>query len=236
MMSDGSISGYTCTHTEKGNIELVSPILNGESDLRMVNRFLTAINKSGATVDRTCGTHISVGLNGKMRWERMSLTNKVAVANRIVDFYGHFMNVFDAISPNCRNHAENGYIGGVGRLYNDGSTSMSRYSAINLKQYITYGRIEFRQPGMTLDKKKIGMWLKVINAMVSMALNENHVSRTMDLDTMPKTLTGFVQYLGIGISLQTTLFDRISHMADTYSGQRTMRREVLFGGPSSELV
>jgi hypothetical protein len=116
-------------------------------------------------------------------------------------------------------------------VYQDGSASGGRYSVINLAHYINYGRVEFRQPGMTLDKKKVGMWLKVINSIISMALNENHISRNMTVEDMPKTLIGLVTYLGIGPSLEKTLHDRIIHLSETYSGQREMRREVLFGSP-----
>lgn len=230
MMSDSSINGSTCTMTRKGSVELVSPILNGEFDLRMINRILTALNNSGASVDRSCGTHISVGLNGKQRWERMSVSKKADVANRIVAFYNYYQPVFDAISPNCRRQGSDEMsvpLRSARPVYQDGSASGGRYSVINLAHYITYGRIEFRQVGMTLDKKKVAMWLKVINSMVSMALNENHVSRTMTLEDMPKTLTGFVTFLGIGPSLEKTLRDRILHMAQTYRGQRAERYEIL---------
>ncbi len=230
MMSDSSINGYTCSMTEKGAVELVSPILNGEIDVRMINRILTGLNNRGATVDKSCGTHISVGLNGKQRWERMSVASKAKVANRIVECYNHFQPIFDAISPNCRRQGSSEMsvpLSAASPLYHDGSTSGGRYSVINLAHYITYGRVEFRQPGMTLDKKKVGMWLKVINSIISMALNENHVSRTMTLEDMPKTLLGFVTFLGIGASLEKTLRDRINHMAETYRGQREIRRHVL---------
>ena len=239
MEEDGSINGRRATMARTGGLELISPILNGESDVRMVNRILTGLNSRGASVNTSCGTHISVGLNGKQRWERMSVASKAKVANRIVACYNHFQPIFDAISPNCRRQGSDEMsvpLRAASPLYHDGSTSGGRYSVINLAHYITYGRVEFRQPGMTLDKQKVGMWLKVINAIVSMSLNENHVSRTMTLEDMPKTLVGFVTFLGIGPSLEKTLRDRIIHMSETYSGQRTMRREVLFGGPSSELV
>lgn len=227
MASDGSLNGPTCSHTSKGNIEVVSPILHGATGRAQLNRLLTALKTHGATVDTKCGTHISVGLNGKARWEAMSVAMKAEVANRIVRFYRHFLPVFDAISPNCRSAHGNGYIGRVGEMYSDGTASVGRMSAINLQQYITYGRIEFRQPGYTLDKQNIARWLALINRMVSMGLNENHCSRSMDLDSMPVTLDGFADYLGLSVSQRENVRDRVLSLYRNHRVGREMRLSVL---------
>ena len=227
MMRDGSLTGRTCTHTEKGNIEIVSPILNGAAGVATINRLLTGLRSAGATVDKSCGTHISVGLNGKARWEAMSVSKKAEVANRIVRFYRHFLPVFDGISANCRSAHGNGYIGGVGELYADGRASTDRCSAINLNQYITYGRIEFRQPGYTLDKANIGRWLKLINHMVSMALNESHCSRNMVLGAMPVTVEGFATYLGLSASMKESVRGRVLSLYNNHRRGRVERLALL---------
>ena len=229
MMRDGSLNGRTCTHSEKGNIEVMSPILNGAAGVATINRLLTGLRSAGATVDKSCGTHISVGLNGKARWEAMSVTKKAEVANRIVRFYRHFLPVFDGISANCRSAHGNGFIGGVGELYADGRASTGRYSAINLNQYITYGRIEFRQPGYTLDKANIGRWLKLINHMVSMALNESHCSRSMDLTSMPVTVEGFATYLGLSDSMKENVRGRVLSLYNNHRRGRVERLALLDG-------
>ena len=224
MMRDGSLTGQTCTHSGKGNIELVSPILTGAAGVAQINRLLTGLKRTGATVDRSCGTHISVGLNGKARWEAMSVAKKAEVANRIVRFYQHFLPVFDGISPNCRSAHGNSYVGRLGEVYSDGRASVGRMSAINLAQYITYGRIEFRQPGYTIDKANIGRWLKLINHMVSMGLNENHCSRSMTLSEMPVTVEGFATYLGLSDSVKESVRSRILTL---YTKHRVGRVERL---------
>jgi len=236
MMRDGSLNGRTCTHTEKGNIEVVSPILTGASEVATLNRLLTGLKNAGATVDKSCGTHISVGLNGKARWEAMSVSKKAEVANRIVAFYRHFLPVFDGISANCRSANGNGFIGGVGELYTDGRTSTSRYSAINLNQYISYGRIEFRQPGYTLDKTNIGRWLKLINHMVSMALNENHCSRTMTLSEMPVTVEGFATFLGLSASMKESVRSRILTLYTNHRRGRVERLALLESSSECECI
>ena len=232
-MRDGSLSGYPCgTHT-KGNVELVSPILYGEAGVREMKRVLTRINASGATVDRSCGTHITVGLNNNSRWNRLSLAGKVKVANRVVDFYNHFQPVFDAMSPNCRQMGGAGMSVGMRAPENitEGRTQSDRYSAVNLMNYILYGegvgRIEFRQPGYTLDAKKITLWLKIIGRIISMALNENHCSRAYDLYEMPQTVTGMTTYLGLGPALEARLRARITELYTNHRRNRVNRACVL---------
>ena len=227
MERDSSLTGPSATYSTKGCIEVISPILYGASDIRAMNRFLTAIKRKGATVDRSCGTHITVGLNGKARFNNMSIDKKMAVANRIITAYQHFAPVFDAMSPNARNMRGNSYVGYPLTLSRTSGASKMR--AVNVSKFIQYGIIEFRQPGYTLDKTKIKLWLKIINKLISMALNENHVSHTMELGHMPQTVEGFSTYLGLSNMVETMLRDRISQLARNHSVGRDARIAVLGG-------
>jgi len=227
METDSSLSGPTARMDTKGCIEVISPILTGAAGVAELNRLLTGLKRAGASVDQSCGTHISVGLNGKARWEAMSVAKKAVVANRIVRFYQHFLPVFDGISPNCRSAHGNGYIGRLGEVYSDGRPSVGRMSAINLAQYITYGRIEFRQPGYTIDKNNIGRWLKLINHMVSMGLNENHCSRSMTLSEMPVTVEGFATYLGLSDSVKESVRGRVLNLYNNHRRGRVERLALL---------
>jgi hypothetical protein len=161
----------------------------------------------------------------------MSVAKKAEVANRIVRFYNHFQPVFDGISPNCRSAHGNGYIGRLGEVYSDGRASVGRMSAINLAQYITYGRIEFRQPGYTLDKVNIGRWLKLINHMVSMALQpQSHCSRSMTLSEMPVTVEGFATYLGLSDSMKESVRGRVLSLYNNHRRGRVERLALLNDG------
>jgi len=239
-MRDGSLAGYPCGRNEKGNVELVSPILYGEGGVREMKRVLTRLNASGAKVDRSCGTHITIGLNNNSRWNRLSLAGKVKVANRVVDFYNHFTPVFDAMSPNCRQMGGAGMSVGMCAPENitENRNQSTRYTAVNLSNYILYGesvgRIEFRQPGYTLDAKKITLWLKIIGRIISMALtdstyNTNHCSRAYDLYEMPKTVTGMTTYLGLGPALEARLRARITELYTNHTRNRAARAYVLDG-------
>jgi len=220
MERDGSLSQRTASMDYKGAVELISPILYGADGVKTINRILTRLNRVGATVDNSCGTHISVGLNNKARWVAMSTSKKMEVANRIIRFYRHFLPVFDGMSPNCRSAVNNGYIG-VPR-----ENEMSR-TAVNIGDYIRYGRIEFRQPGFTLSKDKIGLWLHIINKMVSMALNENHRSAGLHLHSQPVTVDSFSDYLGLPASRREQLRTRILELYNNHRQGRMERLAVL---------
>ena len=234
MERDGSLTrGNTATMTTPGNVEVISPILVGTDGIRLLNRLLTALKDRGAEVNNQCGTHISIGVDTKARWVAMSPSKKQQVANRIIDCYNHFQPVLDAISPNCRSAAGNGYIGVARRLDNyavehqvEGGRG-SRGGAVNLAYYITYGRIEFRQPGYTICKENIGRWLKILNAMVSMSLNENHCSHSMNLDTMPVTVDGMSDFLGLRDNVRQSIRARVLSLYRNHRGGRMKRLAVL---------
>ena len=229
MESDSSLTGYqgmsTCGYDTKGSIELISPILYGAAGVKELNRVLTRINRTGAYANRLCGTHITVGLDNNARWNAMSDTKKIATLDRIARFYNHFQTVFDAISPNYRNALNNNYVGRT-RLYSQGATS-TKMAGVNFSSFISRGVVEFRQPGYTLNKKVIGLWIKVIQKVMSMALNENHVSRGIALTTMPMTVTGLATYLDMNSSLESKVRARVQLLADKYETGRSSRLAVL---------
>ena len=236
MERDGSLTGRTATYSSKGALEVISPILYGASDINAMNRFLTAIKRKGATVDRSCGTHITVGLNNKARFNNMSAEKKCDMANFIIDLYNHFAPVFNGMSPNVRNMHTNSYMPAPRNveLYTDSVRSTpalhgGNRGCVNVSKFITYGCIEFRQPGYTLDKKKIQLWLKIINKIISAALNENHVSRSMTLTDMPKTIEGMSTYLGLSNMVETMLRNRVQQLHDNHRVGRDMRARILGG-------
>ena len=100
-------------------------------------------------------------------------------------------------------------------------------TAINIGQYIQYGRIEFRQPGFTLSKDKIGLWLAIINKMVSMMLNENHRSAGLVLEDQPVTVDSFSTYLGLPLARREQLRARIQELCNNHRLGRIERLAVL---------
>lgn len=222
--TDGSL-GRDATWDSKGGIEVISKPLSGAAGIRQMKQLTKALKRKGATVDRRCGTHITFGLDNNARFNRMSTAKKQTVSDTVVSIYNHFQPVFDAFSPNNRQviptqgTSTNGYC--------TSASGNSRTSSVNLRKYVMYGVIEFRQPGYTLNGNKIEQWIKILNAVLSASTNENHVSKDMVLEDQPQTVQGMCNYLNIRNTTEDYLTTRITSMATKYTGGRTNRLNVL---------
>tara|TARA_R110000824_G_scaffold41947_1_gene124201 strand:+ start:9229 stop:10086 length:858 start_codon:yes stop_codon:yes gene_type:complete len=221
---DGSL-GTSATETQKGGIEVISRPLKGAAGIREMKRLCTQLIRRGATVDRRCGTHITFGLDENARFNRMSVAKKEEVKETIVSTYLYFQNVFDAISPN--NRQVNSHTGTQTNHYCMPADFRGRTSSVNMVKYVMYGVVEFRQPGFTINGKKIEQWVKILNAVVSAATNENHVSRTMDLTSQPVTIESMCNYLNIRNTTEDWMVERVTEMATKYTGGRGNRLNVL---------
>lgn len=222
---DSSLSQSAATYDRKGGVEVISRPLKGVEGVREMKRLCTQLKRRGATVDRSCGTHITLGLDENMRFNRMSESKKLEVMNRIVRVYDHFQNVMDAISPNNRQVNEH-----TGTQTNDYCLSArytGRTSSVNTTKYIMKGVIEFRQPGFTLSGAKIEQWVKILNAIVSAAMNENHRSRNMELSQQPVTIQAMCNFLNIRNTTEDWMTERVTELATKYTGGRANRLSVL---------
>lgn len=222
---DSSLTGYPATETVKGNVEIISRPLVGVAGVREMKRLTTQLKRAGATVDRSCGTHITLGLDDNMRFNRMSESKKLVVMDRIVKAYEHFQNVMDALSPN--NRQVNAHTGTQTNHYCLPASYSGRTSSVNTTKYIMHGVVEFRQCGYTLSGKKIEQWIKIVNAIVSAAMNENHVSRDMILSDQAVTIEAMCNYLNIRNTTEDWMTARVTELATKYTGGRSNRLSVL---------
>ena len=222
---DGSLTGASATEHTKGNVEIISRPLKGVAGVREMKRLTTQLKRRGATVDRSCGTHITLGLDENVRFNRMSESKKLEVMNRVVRVYEHFQNVMDAISPN--NRQVNSHTGTNTNSYCLSATHTGRTSSVNTTKYIMHGVIEFRQCGYTLSGAKIEQWVKILNSIVSAAMNENHRSRNMELSQQPVTIESMCNFLNIRNTTEDWMTARVTELATKYTGGRTNRLSVL---------
>ena len=229
--SDGSLRGMrNASMEEKGAFELITPILHGEREFAMLARILRKMKAKGAYVRRDCGTHMNFGINHLARIKRGSDRLKTEIGTRIVEIYNHFQPVFDAISPNCRRSDT------TDMAYRNScmAASPSRpfrgrcvVNMVNHHDFIMYGRVEFRQPGYTLEHKKMMGWLRMLNAVVSCAVNEQHISYRQSLHGVPQTLQGFVDFLNPGVKAERWASERINQMIRDFAGFRDEREAVM---------
>jgi hypothetical protein len=229
--SDGSLNNQVeATMTRKGAFELITPILHGEKEFRMLARIIKKMRKAGAYVKRDCGTHMNFGINHLARVKRMSDRSKTEIGTRIVEIYSHFQPVFDAISPNCRrsDSPDMAYrLSWQEAVPSNPFRGRCVVNMVNHSDFIMYGRVEFRQPGYTLEHEKMMGWLRLLNSVVSCAVNLDHPSYRKSLHGVPQTLQGFVDFLNPGVKAERWAHARIGALYATFENFQDERAAVL---------
>lgn len=223
--SDSTVTGGFCSWNNAGSHEVISPIMDGELGLRTIRKIAKQLTKAGASVDRTCGTHVHVGCGHLARWGRFSDSKRMRVGNRIIEIYNHFSNVFDAISPNNRFMG----VGSWARTPSLNRSYIDRYTAVNMTSWILHGRVEFRQAGFTLNPDVIEMWLRIVDSVVKSAMNDNHKNWNADLSQFTPDLSGFVAYTNCGVKAERLLIKRLDFCISQYRVNRPMRMIVRNG-------
>ena len=237
---DGSIAGpeegcrYDMGPSSIGVGELISPIIYGASGNKHILKVVLRLKRAGAVMTRKMGAHITLGVNNNARWLRFSDNKKQKVGFRLAQTYKHFEGVFDAISPNTRQMVTRD----VGSYHYCEAVNMNRpfnnrTSALNMVRFVQSGIVEFRQPGHTLQPKNIEGWLKIVNAVVASAMNDNkrtkrgEKSMTCDITSYPQTVEGLMDFLNPGSKTEEWTVRRVIHLATTYRQNRTHRMACL---------
>lgn len=171
---DGSLN-QACPRGWEG-MEVVSPILQGQSGLDVAAKVMDMIRDAGCKVNDACGFHVHIGVRG-MKPERV---RKIAIA---------FLNAerhFDSIVPPSRRNnryaqsnvalvrrllsqprLENATtIQSIGTAINGGNDHAHynpyRYYKLNLQSFVHHGTIEFRQHSGTVESAKALAWVRMI--------------------------------------------------------------------------
>lgn len=165
IITDGSLGDY-----ERGT-EVVSPVLRGSDGEAQVAAVCAVLQQVGATVNRSCGLHVHVGVESN---------------DRTCDLFKHLVNLYSAaeavidtfVAPSRRSN--NTYchrVGSVGPvLQADDLDSVrryygpSRYRKLNLEAFWRHGTVEFRQHQGTVDARKITEWSRLCRHMVALAV------------------------------------------------------------------
>lgn len=163
-------------------LEIVSPPLKGREGLKQLEVVLEVLNKYEARVDKSCGIHVHHDIND---FEIKDIKNLYAS-------YIKFEKVFDQFVPRSRRAQNNRFCGSlqtfeytvapetVNRVLGkvkqaDSITDLdyvhsSRYKKLNLKSYLKYGTIEFRQHAGSTDFEKIKNWILLTQHFVNNSL------------------------------------------------------------------
>jgi hypothetical protein len=179
LVTDSSIRGSQ-------TFELVSPILKGEAGLSELMKVCDILNKCGAKVNKSCGTHVHINATGFSldQWKRIYIN------------YGRLEKVIDGFMPESRRANNNTYCKGFGSVNNfehkiKNATNLcnienlllnSRYWKVNPQSYSRHKTCEFRQHAGTTDFVKISSWIRFLSNLVD--YSEQHEVATRSLATL----------------------------------------------------
>jgi len=194
VVTDGSVNG---TGTGQGGLELVSPILQGEAGLAQASLAVSTLLAAGGRVDRTCGLHVHVGMNGLNGADIMKVLdlysanqghiNTIIARSRQTNSYCPPLNLASGSRYNSYDAVRRATTVADLRAV---TTNFHRYSVVNLTAYAKYGTIEFRQHQGTLNGEKVASWVKLLLALIEKATTMPDASQDLGslsslMDTLP---------------------------------------------------
>jgi len=187
------------THTT----ELVSPILKGESGFRDLKNITSFIERDSMTkVNKSCGTHIHLGINQYWEERRLTVEQKIRAMKNLFMIYTKYQDEIDSIlSPSRRsNKWAHNLIYTTTQVRTDRIDSDSerkkvlrnfsrklnkkhsiqaihemtgtRYQVINLQNWVSRGTVEFRQHQGTQNFEKIKHWIIFLMKLIERATDK----------------------------------------------------------------
>jgi hypothetical protein len=176
LVTDGSIRGSR-------TFELVSPILKGEAGLAELMKVCNVLNRCGAKVNKSCGTHVHLSASGFSleHWKRIYIN------------YGRLEKVIDGFMPESRRANNNTYCKGFGNVNNfehkiknaadlcsiENLLLNSCYRKVNPQSYSRHRTCEFRQHAGTTDFVKISSWIRFLSNLVDYSEQYEVATRTL---------------------------------------------------------
>lgn len=168
---DGSVESYGSYR----GIEIVSPPSNNVDELQIVCEVLKEVE---AKVNSSCGLHVHHDINDLKRKQIM----------RVYNFYNKYEKSINLMFSKRR--IENRYCRPVSKIINkvnscdtkyellrdiagkgrSGYYNNCRYYTVNLRSYLYYGTIEFRQHNGTIDFGEIAMWIAFTHKIIERGL------------------------------------------------------------------
>lgn len=162
LVTDGSLCG-------SNTFELVSPILEGESGLRELEKVCWVLDFCDVKVNESCGLHVHMDAADftMNTWKNLALS------------YKNIENVINAFMPTSRrnNHYCKSLSGISERRILEANTVSNlraafgndRYHKVNLEAYARHRTVEFRQHGGSTNFTKISNWVLFLGRMITFA-------------------------------------------------------------------
>lgn len=162
LVTDGSLSG-------NNTFELVSPILEGESGLRELEKVCWVLDLCDVKVNDSCGLHVHMDAADftMNTWKNLAIS------------YKNLESVINAFMPVSRRN--NRYCQGLTNISerrimeanNMGDLRAAfgndRYRKVNLEAYARHRTVEFRQHGGSTNFTKMSNWVLFLGRMITFA-------------------------------------------------------------------
>jgi Putative amidoligase enzyme len=203
LVTDVSVTG-TGTGLNKG-LELVSPPLTSAEMEVQLKTISEVLNRIGAKVDRTCGTHVHHEID--------DLT--VDHIKNIYRIYTKHEEHINELMPASRRQAYNaprGYCLGISPTEMtkiEAATTIeqiryaqeTRYRVINFQAYVKYGTIEFRQHSGSIDFTKLFNWILITQSLIASAKKKKQI-KPMSESAKKRATEAFNKEVGIEYTIQ----------------------------------
>jgi hypothetical protein len=184
----------------RNDFELVSPILENLNDLKKITDWF---NSNDTTkVNKSTGLHIHFGIDKAMDDANLTSDQKLKAIKNLLITYTKFQDDINSILPMSRRNSQwarrNDY---KARLRNARTSPLKRYSkalnkcqtireihtevhgtrytAINLTNFMRNGTIEFRQHSSSQDFLKIQKWIELLETMIELAIKKAKANKAI---------------------------------------------------------
>jgi len=168
---------------EGRGLELVSPILRGTEGLKEMTKALNALRGAGAKVNKTCGLHVHVGMDGLNGSQIMKIVEMYASnennINQLVSESRRGSNHYCKLLSRRANYQTSNYtqlsnltspLSATSNRVNPEIARLTqgtdRYFTVNVQSYAKYGTVEFRQHQGTLNGGKATTWVKFLLGLI----------------------------------------------------------------------
>lgn len=113
---DGSIKDSHGNRHPRGH-EVISPVMVGQEGLNTVVKVMKALRRAGAKVNKSCGLHVTMGVNNvSARFRRMGAYKRTSCMMNLVEAYSYFQAGFSDLNPASRNPYNSGVFNHASRM------------------------------------------------------------------------------------------------------------------------
>ena len=184
----------------RNDFELVSPILENLDDLKKITDWF---NSNEITkVNKSTGLHIHFGIDKAMDDANLTPDQKLKAIKNLLITYTKFQKDIDSILPRSRRNsqwaknndhifkartARTSSLKRYSKALNRCETisdihrqvHQTRYTAINLTNFMRNGTIEFRQHSSSQDFLKIQKWIELLETMIELAIKKAKANKAI---------------------------------------------------------